>query len=121
MSGQAHHNEAKNAYTLAVRQGYRIVVTPMVLGESHALFLRMLGRAQAASALDSVLRDPTHVVLPVDGELVKSSMARWLVPYRDQKFSICDAVSFEIMQREGITRAISIDQHFVTAGFEIVG
>ena len=119
--GQTHHEEARVAYTSAVRQGYRIIVTPMVLGESHALFLRLLGRAKAVAALESVLRDPTHVVLPVDETLVRAAVDRWVVPYRDQNFSLCDAVSFEVMQREGVTRALSIDKHFVTAGFEIVG
>lgn len=118
--GQTGHDAAKAAYTTAVRQGCRIVVTPMVLGESHALFLRLLGRTHAASALDSVLRDPTHVVLAVDPDLVASAVQRWIVPFRDQNFSLCDAVSFEIMQREGITRALSIDRHFITAGFEII-
>ena len=118
--GQSHHEAAKAAYTRAVREGFRIVVTPMVLGESHALFLRLLGRVQAAAALDGVLRDPTHVVLSLDEALVRAAVERWVVPYRDQPFSLCDAVSFEVMQREGITRALSIDKHFVTAGFEIV-
>ena len=118
--GQSRHEEAKAAYTSAVRQGYRIMLTPMVLGESHAIFLRLLGRDKAAAALESALMDPTHVVLPVDEALVKKAVDRWLRPYRDQGFSLCDAVSFEVMQREGITRALSIDRHFVTAGFEIV-
>ena len=118
--GQSRHEEAKAAYTSAVRQGYRIMLTPMVLGESHALFLRLLGRDKAAAALESALMDPTHVVLPVDEALVKKAVERWLRPYRDQGFSLCDAVSFEVMQREGITRALSVDPHFVTAGFEIV-
>lgn len=118
--GQTHHEAARTAYTSAVRQGYRIVVTPMVLGESHALFLRLLGRVHAAAALEGVLRDPTHVVVPVDEALVKSAVERWIVPYRDQQFSLCDAVSFEIMRQERITRALSLDRHFVTAGFDIV-
>ena len=118
--GQSRHEEAKAAYTSAVRQGYRIMLTPMVLGESHALFLRLLGRDKASAALESALMDPTHVVLPVDEALMKKALERWLRPYRDQDFSLCDAVSFEVMQREGITRALSIDRHFVTAGFEIV-
>ena len=118
--GQSHHEDAKAAYTSAVRQGYRIMLTPMVLGESHTLFLRLLGRDKAAAALESALMDPTHVVLPVDEALVKKAVERWLRPYRDQGFSLCDAVSFEVMQREKITRALSIDRHFVTAGFEIV-
>ena len=118
--GQSRHEEAKASYTSAVRQGYRIVLTPMILGESHALFLRLLGRERAMAALDGVLRDPTHVVLPVDDVLVKAAVDRWIRPYRDQDFSLCDAVSFEVMQRDRITRAMSIDRHFVTAGFEIV-
>jgi len=118
--GQAHHETARAAYTAAVRKGYRIVVTPMVLGESHALFLRLLGRVHAASALEGVLRDPTHVVEPVDESLVKSAVERWIVPYRDQNFSLCDAVSFEVMRRERIDRALSLDRHFAVAGFDIV-
>ena len=118
--GQARHDEAREAYTSAVRQGYRIVLTPMVLGESQALFLRLLGRDKAMAAVESAMSDPTHVVLPVDEALVKTAVERWLRPYRDQDFSLCDAVSFEVMKREGITRALSVDTHFVTAGFEIV-
>lgn len=118
--GQSHHEAARTAYTSAVRQGYRIVLTPMVLGESHALFLRLLGREIATAALASALSDPTHVVLPVDDALVKDAVERWLRPYRDHSFSLCDAVSFEVMKREGITRALSIDRHFATAGYEII-
>lgn len=118
---QTHHVAALAAYTIAVRQGYRIVITPMVLGESHALFLRLLGRDKARAAIGAVQRDPTHVVLPVDADLVVSATARWIDGYGDQQFSLCDAVSFEIMKREGITRALSVDKHFLTAGFEVIG
>ena len=118
--GQTLHDAALDAYTAAVRQGYRIVLTPMVLAESHALFLRLLGRDKASAAIDSALQDPTHVLLPVDAPLVTAAVERWIHPWRDQTFSLCDAVSFEVMQREGNTRALSIDRHFVTAGFEII-
>ncbi len=118
--GQSHHEAARAAYTTAVHQGFRIVLTPMIMGESHALFLRLLGREKATTALESALSDPTHVVLPVDEELVRHAVERWIKPYRDQAFSLCDAVSFEVMKREGITRALSIDHRFVTAGFGIV-
>ena len=117
---QSRHTEARAAYTTAVRGGHRIVTTPMILGEAHALFLRLLGRAQASAAIDGALRDPTHTVLAVDDALVAAAVDRWIRPFRDQNFSLCDAVSFEIMQQERITRALSIDRHFVTAGFEII-
>lgn len=118
--GQNRHDEARAAYTAAVREGYRIVTTAMILGEAHALFLRLLGRDQACAALESALGDPTHAVFPVDDALVRAAVDRWIRPFRDQRFSLCDAVSFQVMRREGITRALSIDSHFITAGFEIV-
>jgi predicted nucleic acid-binding protein len=116
--GQHLHHQAKAAYTSAIRDGYRIVVTPMILGEAHALFLRLLGREHAMAAIDSALRDPTHVVLPVDDTLIQSAVEKWIKPYRDQKFSLCDAVSFEVMRSERITHALTLDQHFLTAGYQ---
>jgi uncharacterized protein len=101
--GQTHHARARAAYTAAVRQGGRVLTTPMVLGESHALFMRLLGRDQAAAALAGVFADPTHVVHPVDDALLRAAVDRWIRPYRDHTFSLCDAVSFEIMRRENIT------------------
>lgn len=118
---QTHHTIAHAAYVAAVRQGYRIVTTPLVLGESHSLFLKLLGRDRARDAIEPVQRDPTHIVLPVDAELVVSAIERWIDVYRDQQFSLCDAISFEVMKREGITRALAVDTHFVTAGFEMIG
>ncbi len=116
---QVHHEKAKAAYTTAIKQGYRIVTTPMVLGESHALFLRLLGRDKAEAAVDGVLRDPTHVVLPVEPELIHAALDGWIRRFPDQSFSLCDAVSFEVMKREALTRALAIDNHFRAAGFEI--
>jgi predicted nucleic acid-binding protein len=117
---QTKHAQPKLAYTQAVRQGFRIVLTPMVLGESQALFMKLLGRTHALAALDGVMRDPTHTLLALDDELVRAAVAKWLVPYREQQFSLCDAVSFEVMTRERITRALAIDQRFAVAGFEII-
>ncbi len=118
---QTHHLIAHSGYVEAVRQGYRIVTTPLVLGESHSLFLRLIGRDKARDAIEAVQRDPTHVVLPVDADLLGSAVEQWIDMYRDHQFSLCDAVSFEIMKREGITRALSVDKHFATAGFEMLG
>jgi len=48
-------------------------------------------------------------------------MDAWLGRFSDQRFSLTDAVSFEVMRREQISRAFAFDQHFVTAGFELLG
>lgn len=38
----------------------------------------------------------------------------------NKRFSLCDAISFELMQRERLVKALTFDQHFATAGFEIL-
>ena len=32
--------------------------------------------------------------------------------YRDKDFSYCDAISFAVMERLGITEVIAFDEHF---------
>jgi predicted nucleic acid-binding protein len=44
----------------------------------------------------------------------------WLDRSPDQSFPLADAVSFELMRRERLTQAFASDQHYVTAGFELL-
>ena len=41
----------------------------------------------------------------------------WLARYDDQGFSFADAVSFAVMTERGIRDALTLDHHFVVAGF----
>ena len=42
----------------------------------------------------------------------------WLARYDDQGFSFADAVSFAVMTERGIREALTLDRHFVVAGFQ---
>ena len=43
-----------------------------------------------------------------------------LESYADQDFSYTDAVSFAVMQEQGIKEAFSFDRHFATTGFAMI-
>jgi predicted nucleic acid-binding protein len=45
---------------------------------------------------------------------------RWLERFDDQRFSLADAVSFEVMRREKVKQAFAFDQRFEIAGFALV-
>jgi hypothetical protein len=62
-----------------------------------------------------------HEWLPVSSDLEREAVGRWLARFSDQDFSVTDAVSFEIMRRNRLTDAFAFDQHFVTAGFKLLG
>ena len=52
--------------------------------------------------------------------LIADATAHWIHKYEDQAFTLCDAVSFEVMHRDHVSRALAFDRHFTVAGFETI-
>lgn len=112
----ADHAPVAGALEEAVRRGVRVVTTNLVVAETHALLLRRGGREPALRFLTEVWRDPV-LVEPSGPELERRALDDWLSRYADQAFTLTDAVSFVVMTDRGITEALTLDRHFVTAGF----
>lgn len=75
--------------------------------------------APRGSALDFVLAlhaDPEVEVVWVD-ERLHAQALNLLRERQDKEWSLCDAVSILLMQRRGLTDALTTDQHFEQAGF----
>jgi hypothetical protein len=117
---EPRHRDAVRAYQRLLEQRAQIVTTNLVLAEMHALMARRRDPAAATEFLDLVHSDPTHDVRYVDRELEAAAADRWLRVYRDQRFSLTDACSFEVMRREGIRSALALDRHFTAAGFDLL-
>jgi predicted nucleic acid-binding protein len=118
-SRDQHHGDAVAIGRRFVARGGRWVGTTLVLAELHGLLLRR-GPETAGAALRKLLDDAAYQWLPVSPELVRDAAAAWLDRFRDQRFSLTDAVSFELMRRERIDAAFAFDRHFVTAGYELL-
>ncbi len=111
------------AIELAVRyrlSGVTYIGTTLVLGEFHSQLLHRRGPLEARKAVASLLDDPRNEWVGVPAELVKAAALNWLFRFRDQTFSLTDAVSFEVMRREKLTHAFAFDRHFEVAGFELL-
>ena len=119
-SNEAHHEKAVKVWAGLLKHGARVVTTNLVAAELHAFIARRRGPAAALEFLDLLHTDPAYEVRYVDRDLEAAATDRWLRPYRDQRFSLTDAVSFEVMRREGIRSALALDRHFVVAGFELL-
>lgn len=114
------HDRARRIATTFLEAGGRLVGTGLVLTEFHTLLVRRAEPRAARSALHALLSDPAYQWLDVSIELVEASVSSWLGRFADQRFTLTDAVSFEIMRRERIRRAFAFDRHFLTAGFELL-
>jgi predicted nucleic acid-binding protein len=113
------HAGAVAALETRIRRGVRVVTTNLVLAESHVLLMRRAGRAVAMEFLREVRRPP-NVVLTSDEVVETKALDDWLSRFSDQDFSFTDAVSFAVMRQRRIGEALALDQHFATAGFDVV-
>ena len=112
------HSQARQAAAKLMASRTRFVFTSFILAETHAYFSRspalrtqILDDAEENPALqwESVWRDDESAALAL------------LRQQRDKEYSLCDAISFAVMKRLGISRAATFDSHFRQFGeFEIV-
>lgn len=120
LANQQGHAAARVRYASALRSGHKLLTTPLVVAEVHAMLLRHRGPREGQRFLDAAFDGVAHEVVHLDAELVKAAVDRWVRRFPDQDFSLADAVSFEVMRRERVTQALTLDHHFATAGFEIL-
>jgi len=100
--------------------GGRFVGTSLVISELYTLLLHRRGPEDARRVVGALLSDPFHEWVDVTAELARSALNGWLERFADQRFTLCDAVSFEVMRRQRLTTAFAFDDDFVTAGFALL-
>jgi len=74
-----------------------------------------------AIAFVKTVDEAPNVVVRSTRDLERDAERNWLAQYTDQDFSFTDAVSFAVMTERRIRDALSLDDHFVVAGFQAVG
>jgi uncharacterized protein len=111
-----NHLRAQELFTLAQRERWRLVTTNVVAVETHALFLHRArpARETALKFLNAIKSDTYDVVrIRKDDEAKAIALIR---AHRDKMYSLCDALSFVVMERLRIREAISFDQDFRSYG-----
>jgi predicted nucleic acid-binding protein len=119
-SRDQYHESAVRLARRHIGAGGRFVGTTLILGElySHLLYLR--GPANARTILSRLLDDPAHHWMEVSEAVVRNALDAWLTRFSDQRLSLVDAVSFEVMRGERITHAFAFDHHFELAGYQLM-
>ncbi|MFN8581484.1 MAG: PIN domain-containing protein [Gemmatimonadaceae bacterium] len=95
VSNHADHRRVAKALTDRVQRRQRVVTTNLVIAETHALLLHRVNR-EAALAFTSIVRQSPNLVVYSDARLEQAAL-EWLDRFKDQTFSLCDAVSFSVM------------------------
>lgn len=113
------HERLSAALRARVERRVRIVTSNLIVAESHALIMRRAGIGAGLRFVQLVRASP-NVVVSSNALLEDVAVTDWLMRYTDQPFSMVDAVSFAIMAERGTRAALTLDRHFVIAGYDMV-
>lgn len=111
---EPHHQRALYVY----RRARARFTHSYVLAEFVALAtVRRIPRSAALSFLVDLMNSPDVETVWVDELLHREAMSL-LLARADKSYSLCDAVSFVLMQRRGVREALTTDHHFEQEGFQ---
>ena len=116
-AADADHEHAADVARRIALEARPSFITNYIEAEAHALLLRKLGRALAREWLLSGGL-PVIRVLPEEEAQAQAILAR----HQDKDWSLCDAISFAVLEARGVRTAFTFDQHFRQYGrFDILG
>ncbi|MDQ3748388.1 MAG: PIN domain-containing protein [Acidobacteriota bacterium] len=107
------HQQAVSFYDAAAKR----LTTNYVLAEYTALaHVRGVPRTEILKFSSRILDDKDVEIIWVDENLHRQAVAL-LRERADKTYSLCDAVSFVVMRRRGISESLTTDKHFEQEGF----
>ena len=113
-----NHVAAQGHWSRFVASGQFFVTTSFVVDEA-VTFLNARGFHDRAVRIGRrLMSDSRSQFVEVNRTLF---LAGWdyLVRHPDKRYSPTDCISFEVMRQLGLRQALTFDQHFAQAGFEI--
>jgi predicted nucleic acid-binding protein len=114
-----YHAQAADFFRQALSAYDYLVTTNLVIAETYINIHRSSSHKKAVAFLDLIEKSGRIQCVWSDDEL-EMSAREVLRLYHDQDFSYTDAVSFAVMQRDGIRDVFAFDRHFRTMGFIVL-
>ena len=113
-----YHPQATDFFRQALSTYAALITTNLVIAETYINIRRHSSHDKAIAFLNLIETSSRIQCVWSDQEL--EMRAREILRlYQDQDFSYADAVSFALMQHEGLTDAFAFDRHFHTMGFNV--
>lgn len=116
----AAHQDARRIFEQANAERWHLVTTNTVVVETYSLLLNRTrqGRSSAVAFLDHLEQTTIRIERVNEGDEAKAiTLVR---THQDKTYSLCDALSFVVMERLRIIEAIAADDDFRRYGFSKV-
>ena len=102
-----------------LEQNGTLVTSNYIADESLTLIRMRIGLNAAKRWWEMVSRSPRCKMHRITSEQEQAAI-KWFFSWQDQSFSFTDCTSFVLMKELGISKVLTGDHHFITAGFEIL-
>lgn len=113
-----HEKALALAEQLELQQTKLVTTRAVVLEIGNALGKQRY-RRQAVALLESLQQDPLVEIHPLSEELFHRSFELYR-SRQDKEWGLIDCISFVVMFDQGITAALTTDEHFQQAGFQVL-
>ena len=108
----AAHVRARALFSRASVEGWRLTTTNAVMIETYSVLLaRARDKRRSALAFLDMLAVDGYAVERIAGSDEDRAIGL-LRRHEDKTYSLCDALSFVVMERLGIGEVIAFDRHF---------
>ncbi|MGD0898763.1 MAG: PIN domain-containing protein [Thermoguttaceae bacterium] len=112
------HEPARDAWRRLACSSERLLTSNLVLAETVNFLIPRAGPRFAADCGRRLLESPSLEILHAEREDEAQALLL-MAKYADQAVSFTDCVSFVLMRKRRVRRALTFDQHFAAAGFQI--
>ena len=112
-------NHRKAANVGRGRPEPEFVLTELILGELATRLSVLAGVPRAVAIANDVLRSNRYQLVFTDRELLNGGLQK-MARFSDKRLSLTDCVSFDLMEKLGLTAAFTFDRDFRDCGFETV-
>lgn len=114
----AHQRVLQNWATLAISNVF-LVTTTYVFDEVVTFFNSRNLHYKAVEVGNRLLESPDIELIQIDQTLFDRGW-QYFQKHKDKSYSLTDCLSFIVMQEREIVTALTLDNHFSQAGFQIL-
>lgn len=114
-----HHSRAVELADALEHSSARLVTTEAVLLEIGNALSRQRHRRAAVQMLQSLYTDPRVEIVAIANSLVLRGLTLFS-RHADKEWGLTDCISFVVMRERGIRAALTSDEHFGQAGFDVL-
>ncbi len=118
IKNEADHKQVLQNWVILAQSKPVLVTTTYIFDEIVTFFNSRNLHHKAVEVGNRLLSSPDIELVEINTTLFNQGW-QYFQKYQDKSYSLTDCLSFIVMEERGIITALTLDHHFIQAGFQI--